>query len=100
MGNGSANMLGKVTSNKTRERGSYVTNAGLQLNHYYLRSRSEMQNKISGTAISGADQEQRKGAILDKAKLIEDNPIQDHAARDFLQRLGIKSADDFRKMVL
>lgn len=97
MGNGSANMLGKVTSNKTRERGSFVTNAGLQLNHYYLRSKAEMQSKISGTAISGADHKQRKGAILDKAELIEDNPIQDHTAVDFLRRLGINSADEFRK---
>lgn len=100
MGNGSANMLGKVTSNKTRDFGSFVANAGLQLNHYYLRSRTEMQNKISGTAISGADQEQRKGAILEKAKLIEDNPVQDRTARDFLLRLGIESANDFRKVDL
>ncbi|MBV1926263.1 MAG: glycosyltransferase family 92 protein [Rhodobacteraceae bacterium] len=97
MGNSSANMLGKTTSNKTRESGGFVTNAGLQLNHYYLRSKAEMQSKISGTAISGADHEQRKGAILDKARLIEDNPVQDHTARDFLRRLGIGSADDFRR---
>jgi Glycosyltransferase family 92 len=100
MGNRSANMRGKATSNKAREFSSFVTNTGLQLNHYYLRSQTEMQNKISGTAISGADSEQRKGAILDKATLIEDNPISNHAAREFLQRLGIHSADDFRKVVL
>lgn len=100
MGNQTTNMLGKVTSNKTRGHGDFVTNAGLQLNHYYLRSQSEMQLKISGSAISGADHEQRQAAILEKAALIEKNPIQDRAAVDFLRRLGIMSGEDFRKVAL
>lgn len=100
MGNNTANMLGDITSNKTRKFGGFVTNKGLQLNHYYLRSQSEMQNKITGPAISGAEHQQRKNAILDKARLIETGLIQDRTAIDFLQRLGIQSAEEFRKVSL
>lgn len=100
MENNTANMLGDVTSNKIRKLGGFVTNKGLQLNHYYLRSQSEMQSKISGPDVAGAEQQQRKHAILDKAKLIETDLIQDRAAIEFLRRLGIHSAEEFRNVDL
>jgi hypothetical protein len=100
MANETANMAGRTASNKTRGLGDFVTNTGLQLNHYYLRSQSEMQQKMSGTAISGADQAQRQAAILQKAELIEKGPIEDRAATDFLRRLGLNSVKDFREAEL
>lgn len=100
MGAKTANMLGKVTWNKTRATHSFVTNASLQLNHYYLRSRTEMAQKISGPAVSGVEQNQRKGKILEKAALIEENLQPDMTAKRFLQRHGIETDEEFRAVPL
>lgn len=100
MANNTVNMLGKVACNKARDRHDFTTNAGLQLNHYYLRSRAEMAAKISGPAVSGAENGKRKIAILKKAAQIEDQPLCDVSAKTFLQRRAIQTADDFRKAIL
>lgn len=100
MGAKTANMLGKVTWNKTRAMSGFTTNAGLQLNHYYLRSRSEMALKISGPAVSGVQQDRRQAMILEKAALIEENLQLDITAKRFLQRHSIQTDDDFRKGVV
>ena len=100
MGAKTANMLGKIAWNKSRDRQGFVTNAGLQLNHYYLRSRAEMAQKIAGPAVSGTQKDQRKNAILEKAALIEDALLPDTAAKLFLQLHEIQTSDDFRKAVL
>jgi hypothetical protein len=99
MGRKTANMQGATTWNKTRDAKSFVTNEGLQLNHYYLRSRAEMEQKMSGTAVSGTEQSKRKAAILEKAHQIETDPIIDTRAHTFLQRLNIQTDDDFRKVL-
>lgn len=100
MGNTTANMLGKVTSNKTRGARSFITNANLQLNHYYLRSRTEMAQKISAPAVSGVEQEKRQVKILEKAALIEENLKPDMTAKRFLQRHGVETDEDFRGVLL
>jgi len=99
MGRKTANMQGTVTWNKTRGARGFVTNEGLQLNHYYLRSRTEMEQKMSGTAVSGAKQNKRKAAILEKAHQIETDPVTDTRAHMFLQRHTIQTNDDFRKVL-
>jgi hypothetical protein len=97
MGSHSANMLGKTAWVKSRTSAGFVTDQGLQLNHYYLKSKAEMETKIAGSAVSGAAQGQREAAIREKAALIEANPIADTAAVQFLQRHGITNAEAFQK---
>lgn len=86
--NRTSNARGDVTTNKQRSSG-FVCHDVIQLNHYYLLSKQEMLAKISGTAISGTAREQRKEAVLRKAKLIEANPVLDSSAVTFLARHGV-----------
>jgi hypothetical protein len=99
MGRKTADMKGSITWNKTRAAQSFVSNDGLQLNHYYLRSRAEMEQKMSGTAVSGTEQSKRKAAILEKAHQIETDPVTDTRAHTFLQRHNIQTGNDFRKVL-
>lgn len=99
MGSKTANMQGAMTWNKTRNSGRFVTNEELQLNHYYLRSRAEMEQKMSGPAVSGSEHSKRKAAILEKAHEIEANPVTDTLAPLFLQRHNIQTKDEFRKVL-
>lgn len=87
---------GVIATNKQRS-GRFVCHDVIQLNHYYLMSEQEMQAKIAGTAISGADHQQRKEAILRKARLIEEQPIRDRAAAEFLARHGVMDTASLRK---
>ncbi|SFS02196.1 glycosyltransferase family 92 protein [Yoonia litorea] len=89
------NTAGMMSRNKARD-ARFATRDRLQLNHYYLMSVAEMEQKFSGPAVSGAKREQRKEAILKKAKLIESNAIKDTAARQFLARHGIMDSADLR----
>lgn len=68
----------------------------LQLNHYYLRSYEDMQSKISSGAVSGASNEKRARTVLKKKALIDASPVQDHTAKDFLARHGIKNTTELR----
>lgn len=90
-----SNTSGLITTNRARQ-GAFVSHDVIQLNHYYLMSKQEMDAKISGSAISGAEKNQRREAILRKARLIEENPVQDAAAAAFLARHGIFDSDDLR----
>ena len=92
------NMLGEVTWNKSRSARGFVSNEGIQLNHYYLRSRAEMEQKMSGAAVSGTEQSIRKAAILEKAGLIETDAVTDTCAGSFLRRHNILTGDDLRKV--
>ncbi|MCK0096448.1 glycosyltransferase family 92 protein [Yoonia sp. F2084L] len=94
-GDVSSNTLGQTAPN-ARRTGSFVTQQAIQLNHYYLMSEEEMQAKISGPAVSGSAQKQRAAAVLRKAALIEENPITDTAAIDFLARHGITNTQALR----
>ncbi|MGO4910631.1 glycosyltransferase family 92 protein [Pseudorhodobacter sp. W20_MBD10_FR17] len=100
MGAKTANMNGAVAWNKTRGTAGFTTTDGLQLNHYYLRSRAEMEQKISGPAVSGTEHSKRKAAILEKAAQIEKMATLDTSATSFLQRHAILTGDDLRKAVL
>jgi hypothetical protein len=95
MGAHTANTRGETAWVKARTTKGFVTDEVLQLNHYYLKSRIEMNAKIAGSAVSGVAQSQREAAIREKAALIETNPITDTAAVEFLQRHGIPDAAAF-----
>ena len=97
MGSNSANSVGKIASNKQRNASVFVTTERLQLNHYYLMSKAETESKIANGAVSGVSREQREVAIRHKAAIIEDNPIEDTAAIDFLALHKLQTPDVFNK---
>mgnify|MGYP001796145605 CR=1 FL=1 len=91
----SANTRGQTARNAARQ-GAFVTHEVIQLNHYYLMSRQELQQKLNGPAVSGSAQEQRAAAVMRKAELIEASPVKDTAAVDFLARHGIHNTAALR----
>ncbi len=94
-GNISSNTLGRTAPNQGRT-GAFVTQEVVQLNHYYLMSRQQMQAKLDGPAVSGSARDQRAAAVLRKAALIEEAPITDTAAINFLARHGITTTEELR----
>ncbi|MBO9472166.1 glycosyltransferase family 92 protein [Shimia sp. R10_1] len=95
MGKNSANTLGRTASNKTRKSESFVTNDVLQLNHYYLLSQQDTEEKINRGAVSGVSNDTRSRSLREKQKLIEAEPVSDTSALDFLSRHGIFDANQF-----
>ena len=97
MGSNSANSLGHVARNKQRKAADFITTERLQLNHYYLMSKAETESKIANGAVSGVPRDQRALAIMRKAAIIEDDPIEDTAAIDFLALHKLQTPDVFNK---
>lgn len=94
-GDHSSNTLGQRERNAQRT-GAFVTREVVQLNHYYLMSKAETAAKIAGPAVSGTSQDQRAAAIMRKAAIIEEAPVTDTAAVDFLARHGIATSQELR----
>jgi len=89
MGTASVNTLGKIASDyKKRREPDFFTTDGLQLNHYYLMSREELQRKLHRGGVSGVENDRRIAAVTEKAAMIEAAPVKDTAAPDFLLRVG------------
>ncbi len=98
MGNHTANMLGQTASLKDREKNSeFVTNESLQLNHYYLKSKVEMERKIAAGGISSAHPAHRESAIRRRVPLIESEAITDFSAVEFLGCHGVESTIQLRE---
>lgn len=95
MGKNTVNTLGQRATNKTRKSDGFVTTDVLQLNHYYLLSRQETDEKINRGAVSGVSNDTRAKSLREKQALIEATPITDNSALDFLARHGIKNATEF-----
>lgn len=96
MGNRTSNMLGKAVPYKRRNRSGFVTKEIVQLNHYFLKSRAETEEKIRAGSVSGIDPVRREARIRKMARLIEADTIEDNAAISFLARHGIGSSEEFR----
>jgi len=94
-GNLSSNTLGQTASN-SRRAGAFVTHDVIQLNHYYLMSKAEMAAKLESPAVSGTARDQRAAAVMRKAAIIEEAPVTDTAAVDFLARHGITTTEGLR----
>jgi hypothetical protein len=76
-----------------------MSNKNIQLNHYYTRSRSELESKVRGGGVSGVDNAKREDAIRRKVALIGSSTVRDTAAINFLLRKGIASGSDLRSFV-
>lgn len=99
MGNLSANTLGVPKPNSKRAQANFVSNSVLQLNHYYLKSVSELREKIGGGAVSGVSLERRAAVIEKKRRLIEMATEDDICATEFLSRHSVYSGDDLRAKI-
>ena len=84
MGRDSSNDVGVTASYKDRDGPGFVSAKALQLNHYYTRSRQELNEKLKKQAVSDASPDSRNPKILQKAKMIEATAVNDRSAVKFL----------------
>jgi len=96
MGRTSSNDIGTVAHYKARNTNTFLSDKALQLNHYYTRSRAELELKLSKGAVSDSPLDRRGRKIQEKLDIIEDTAIEDRSALDFLLRHGIDTAAAFR----
>lgn len=90
-----SNTLNMLCPAKART-GDFVRHDVIQLNHYYLGSKQDMEAKINGPDVAGTAHEERKAAILRGAALIEAQPVADDSAVAFLARHGIHDTESLR----
>ncbi|MDO6589264.1 glycosyltransferase family 92 protein [Loktanella sp. D2R18] len=96
MGRTSASEAGKVSHYKERNKADFLSDAALQLNHYYTRSHQELQEKLSKGAVSDSPLDRRGRKIMEKLEVIEKTAVEDRCALDFLQRHGVNDGQGLR----
>lgn len=80
---------------KQRLASDFQSNARLQLNHYFLRSRADFRKKLESSYLPVSWNkmvEHRTGL----ARAIEADPVEDSATREFLERVGCSDAQSYR----
>ena len=95
MGSDSANDAGVVAHYKGRGEDRFLSDVNLQLNHYYTRSLSELEEKLSKGAVSDSTLDRRNRKIREKLEIIEETAIEDSCAVRFLERHGFPDARSF-----
>lgn len=80
MGDCTANVAGKVASNHSRKHAEFFTSSPLQLNHYYLLSKAELEVKLARGPINFGGAEAYRKRVLEKVAEIEDAPVEDRKA--------------------
>lgn len=98
MGRTSSNDVGQVAHYKARPKPEFLSDATLQLNHYYTRSRSELHEKLTKGAVSDSPLDRRGRKIEEKLVIIEKTATEDRAALAFLARHGITDPAAFRSI--
>ena len=90
----STNDHGIVRHNNARLCNEFVTSKSIQLNHYYTKSRTEMDTKIEKGSLSGGTKERKRRKVHEKLELIERATVADDTAEAFLKRHGIHTTHE------
>lgn len=98
MGKESVNDIGYASHYKSRHRGTFISDAALQLNHYYTRSHAELSLKLSKGAVSDSALDRRAEKVREKLALIEETAIEDRSAISFLERNGVTKVGHLRSL--
>lgn len=84
-----ANDAGFVTSRKGRKKSNFYSAANLQLNHYYGKSREELERKLARGPASPASRARYEERVRSAVANIESDLVEDRAMIDFLDRIGL-----------
>lgn len=82
----SMNTLGRLLDRRDRRQLSYLTSEGIQLNHYFTRSRADLQAKIDRGGADVRSFETNRRRILWHLEAIERETVEDRRALEFLAR--------------
>lgn len=96
MSDSSTNDQGIISENKARLSPEFITSNYIQLNHYYTKSRAEVDEKINKGCVAGSKKDRRRRKVLEKLELIEQTTVTDQTAVDFLKRHNINTTEDLR----
>ncbi|KEO51734.1 glycosyltransferase family 92 protein [Thioclava pacifica] len=83
------NDAGTKASIEAREKPEFYSTAAVQLNHYYTRSKADLEAKISRgpNLVAKTDQYRRK--VMRTVNSIEAETVEDTRARDLARKLGL-----------
>lgn len=84
-----ANDVGKVTTRRGRKRPEFYSARYLQLNHYYSKSREELNAKLNRGSVSVNDLRYRT-RVTTAMQSIEADMVEDRAMMDFVRARGIE----------
>lgn len=98
MGADSVNDVGYRGHYKQRHREMFLSDAALQLNHYYTRSQDELDIKLSKGAVSDSSLVRRAEKVHEKHDLIAASAVEDVGAIEFLSRKGVEDPAKFRAL--
>ena len=82
------NTLGQLVDGDARRSRAYLTSEAIQLNHYFTRSRAELQAKIDRGGANQPNFERNRARILRHAEATERETVEDRTAIEFLARAG------------
>ncbi len=80
------NDIGQVAKHKDRASSAFYSNAAIQLNHYYTRSGSELEAKISRGSNKTVEAQKHRKRVMRIVDAIEADTIEDRAALNYLDR--------------
>ena len=93
----SVNDVGVAASDyRARRDANFWSVTNLQLNHYFLKSRSEFQTKVQRGDITSTKAKNVAAHRLALAQQIEADTVEDNSAIEFLERKGISNSEAFR----
>lgn len=80
MGVQTANVAGAVTSNSKRKKPNFFVSNPLQLNHYYLLSKAELEDKLNRGPVNFGTSDNYRKRVIKKVAEIEKDPVEDRKA--------------------
>jgi len=88
------NAAGEQATFATRNQADFYSTQAVQLNHYYTRSREELESKIArGPNLLAKGREYRRKVMRTVAS-IEQDQVEDTRARDFARSAGLRDAQN------
>lgn len=84
------NDAGQQFTRSGRKSPAFYSNRFLQLNHYYSKSRAELQAKVTRGWSYDAERTKYERKVFGVVEAIEKDAVEDRAMVDFIARHGIE----------
>jgi hypothetical protein len=88
-GEETANDVGAVFSRNGRKSSGFYSSKCLQLNHYYSKSKQDLEEKLSRGPASPASRQNYEDRVMTAVRNIEDDTVVDVAMVEFIDRRGL-----------
>jgi hypothetical protein len=89
----SVNDAGRTATHRDRKHPSFYSRERIQLNHYYTRSRQELEAKVNRPGMKLGPMDRRTRQVRTIARMIEQDTVEDRTALAYLDRTGVRPED-------